>query len=56
MLAVQEDLASTPTLFRFENRKDGNAALQLNRLVVDCFIGSFKKAPKEIILDFDAKR
>ena len=54
MLGEKEDLARAPTLCRFENRQDGNAALHLNRLVVDCFIGSFKKAPKEIILDFDA--
>ena len=54
MLGKKDDLASTPTLCRFENRQDSEAALQLNRLLVDCFIESYKKAPKEIILDFDA--
>jgi len=46
-------LAHPSTLCRFENRADRQAARLTNRLMVDRFIASYKKAPKEIILDFD---
>jgi hypothetical protein len=47
--------ASSPTLCRFEARSDRKAAVDLHRVIVDRFIGSFgKKAPEELILDFDA--
>lgn len=49
-----EDLASSPTLCRFENFADQQMCWNMNRVLVDIFIESFEKPPKEIILDFDA--
>lgn len=47
-------LASDSTLCRFEQRSDRSAAVALSRLLVEVFIESFKTAPKELVLDFDA--
>lgn len=47
-------LASSPTLCRLENRADRAAARALHRVLVDQFIASFRTAPTELILDFDA--
>ena len=47
-------LAHPSTLCRFENRTDRQTALMANMLMADQFIESHKKAPEEIILDFDA--
>lgn len=47
-------LASAPTLSRWENRSDRQAARQISELLVDFFIRSHKKAPEELILDFDS--
>ncbi len=54
--AVDRDraLASTSTLCRFENSADRALAVELNRLMVENFVRSFKTAPKELVLDFDA--
>lgn len=54
--ALERDTAaaSSPTLCRFENRADRGAAVATQRLLVEQFIGSFKQAPSELILDFDA--
>ncbi len=54
--AVEKDseLASSPTLCRFENRADRKAAIGFHEVLVDTFITSHKTAPKELILDFDA--
>ena len=54
--AVDRDtmLGSSSTLCRFENRMDKQAAWSLNELLVETFISSFKAAPEELILDFDA--
>ncbi len=54
--AVERDqvLASAPTLCRFENRSDRETAVRLHEVLVAQFIGSFKRAPKKLILDFDA--
>lgn len=54
--AVGKDssLASPPTLCRFENRGDRAAAIACHKILLDKFIDSFKKSPKELILDFDA--
>lgn len=54
--AVDRDrvLASSSTLCRWENRADRATAWCLHRVLVDQFIGSFKRAPKKLILDFDA--
>jgi hypothetical protein len=54
--AVDRDrhLASSPTLCRWENRADRQTARIVNELFVEKFIESFKRPPKELILDFDA--
>jgi len=54
--AVETDkpLASAPTLSRFENCTNRQTAWQIHKVLIDKFIASYKKAPKEIILDFDA--
>jgi len=49
-----EELASASTLCRWENRSDGKAAWAIHRVLVEQFISSFKRAPKELVLDFDA--
>jgi len=49
-----EALASASTLSRFENRSDRAAALAISEALVEQFVTSFKKAPSELILDFDA--
>lgn len=49
-----EDLASSSTLCRWENRADWESAWRMHEVLVDQFIDSFKRAPKELILDFDA--
>ena len=54
--AVERDqvLASSPTLCRFENQADAETAVRLHEVLVDQFIGLFKRAPKKLMLDFDA--
>ena len=47
-------LASSATLCRWENRADRDAAWRVHAVMLDQFIHSFKRAPKELILDFDA--
>jgi len=49
-----EELGSSSTLCRLENRADGETARQVNEIFVEQFIASYKRAPKEVILDFDA--
>jgi hypothetical protein len=51
---ASEDLASAPTLCRWENRADRETAIHISELLVEQFIMSFKKAPDELVLDFDA--
>lgn len=48
------DMASASTLCRFENSVDAKSLWSLSSVLVDAFIESHKKAPEEIILDFDA--
>jgi len=50
----QRPLASPSTLCRLENRVDRTACVQINKLLVERFIESHKKPPKQVILDFDA--
>jgi hypothetical protein len=50
----KEQLASSPTLCRLENRADRQTAWAMSRVLVEQFIESFKTAPSELILDFDA--
>ena len=54
--AVERDctLASSSTLCRWENRADRGTAWRMHEVLVDQFIASFKRAPKKLILDFDA--
>ena len=54
--AVERDhlLASASTLCRFENRADRDTAWRMHEVLVDQFIGSFKRPPKKLMLDFDA--
>ena len=49
-----EELASSPTLCRLENRADRRTAAAMSRVLVEQFIASFDHAPQELILDFDA--
>jgi hypothetical protein len=47
-------LASSPTLCRLEQRVDRKAAIAFHQVLIEQFIASFKEAPAELILDFDA--
>jgi len=51
---AEEALASSATLCRLENRANRKTAWAINTIMVETFIKSFKKPPKELILDFDA--
>lgn len=51
---VTEPLASASTLCRFENQQGRQLAWQVHELLVDTFIASHRKAPAELVLDFDA--
>jgi hypothetical protein len=53
-LERDEELASSPTLCRLENRVQRQAAFAFHRVLVEKFIASFGAAPAELILDFDA--
>ena len=47
-------LASAPTLCRLENRASRAGAWAIHEVIVQKFIASFKHAPEELVLDFDA--
>jgi hypothetical protein len=47
------DLASQPTLSRFENAIDTRSFFRLRELLVDQFIASFDAAPQRLTLDID---
>src|ERR1035437_2530412 len=47
-------LASPPTICRLENRIPRPALLDMSKVLVETFIGSFSQPPKELVLDFDA--
>ena len=47
------DLASQPTLSRFENAIGVGSFFQLQDLFIDQFIASFDKAPSQLTLDMD---
>jgi hypothetical protein len=49
-----EPLASSPTLCRFENRVDRRSLVRMSEGIVETFIASHRKPPRELILDFDA--
>ncbi|HEV2040184.1 MAG TPA: IS1380 family transposase [Casimicrobiaceae bacterium] len=50
----EDELASSPTLCRLENRAGRATAVALSRVLVEQFVASFAQAPAELILDFDA--
>ena len=47
------DLASQPTMSRFENSVSRTALYRIARMFADNFIASYDKPPKVIVLDFD---
>lgn len=49
-----DELASAPTLCRLEKLGTRTAALKLHEVLVEQFVTSFKTAPAELVLDFDA--
>lgn len=53
-VGYDKELASKSTLSRFENSIDREVIVAMNKLLVEIFIASFSKPPKELILDFDA--
>ena len=54
ILGKDEPVASPSTLCRFQNSSTREDAVELNKILVELFLSSYKKPPKEIILDFDA--
>jgi hypothetical protein len=54
MVNREEVLGSQSTLCRLENRMDRDVAVKVHQIMIEQFIASFKRAPKELILDFDA--
>jgi hypothetical protein len=54
--AVERDtqLAHPSTLCRWENRADRRAAWAAHEALADAFVASFRRPPKELVLDFDA--
>ena len=53
-IGVEREVASAPTLCLLENGADKQTAWRLHQVLVDQFIASFKHAPQELVLDFDA--
>jgi Transposase DDE domain group 1 len=53
-VGVDADIASAPTLCRLEKWADASSAYKLHEVLVEQFIASFKSAPDELVLDFDA--
>ena len=53
-VGVDREVASAPTLCRLEKWADRATAWRLHELLVEQFIASFKTAPEELVLDFDA--
>ena len=53
-VGVDTDIASAPTLCRLEKWADKATAWRLHEVLVEQFIASFKTAPAELVLDFDA--
>lgn len=53
-VGVDQDAASAPTLCRLESWAQRASAVALHEVLIEQFIASFKSAPSELILDFDA--
>jgi len=49
-----QNLASSPTLCRFENWASPQSCWDISRVLVEIFIESFSAPPAELILDFDS--
>ena len=49
-----ESLASPATLCRLEQRTDRETAVAIHQVLFDQFIAAHERAPKRLILDFDA--
>jgi hypothetical protein len=49
-----DNMASSSTLCRIENKVNREFILRGHELMLDKFIASYQEAPKELILDFDA--
>ena len=47
------EVASKPTLSRFENTANRQIAVDIHKQMIEKFIASHEKPPKELILDFD---
>lgn len=47
------ELASAPTLSRFDNTATRGTAISMSKFIVEQFIKSFSKPPKRLVLDFD---
>jgi hypothetical protein len=50
----EQPLASSPTLCRFENRINRKALARMSEVFVETFVASYKRPPKQLVLDFDA--
>lgn len=50
----ESPLASPPTLCRLENRVSRQTLVRMSKVLVDTFLASHQKPPKEITFDFDA--
>ena len=53
-VGVDREVASAPTLCRLEKWADRATAWRLHQVLLEQFIASFKTAPEELVLDFDA--
>jgi hypothetical protein len=53
-VGVDAPVASAPALCRLEKWADRSTAWCLHQVLVEQFIASFKTAPEELVLDFDA--
>ena len=53
-VGVDHEIASAPTLCRLEKWANQASAWRLHEVLVNQFIASFKTAPQELVLDFDA--
>jgi len=51
---IDSELASSPTLCRFENNATKQMIFDVHKVIVEQFINSHKEAPSELVLDFDA--
>ena len=52
-LPDDDDLASQPTLSRFENAVSPRSLLRLEDWFIDRFVNSFREPPREVTLDID---